>query len=388
MIIYIAVTIIIFSILMFLYNIRENKYIGFLSAYLIVYALYAITHYYTFYGVNPTLVALAWNNFSPIYLLGGPLLYFYVKSSLEDTIKLKWLDLLHVIPSIILFIGIIPYLFSPFEEKLKNAHLIIQDINNIKVIRMNRIFPNTFVYASRPILSISYIIASFMLLILKVRKEKNPSRQFKLVTKWIAVLLSISLLVIFILAFMGSKLFKEDVRVLLIKYQDLHALTGAFFLLLPLSLLMFPQILYGVPVIEKTNEDISKPSLSTKKSTESTNKNVDAFKELSERILTYFDQEKPYLKQNFNLTDLAAALNVPQHHISYCFSDFLDTNFTKLRTSKRVEHAQNLLQQGITKDFTVDKVAELSGFSSRSTFFSAFKEYTGMTPTEFMEQKK
>ncbi|MEY3920867.1 MAG: hypothetical protein RL634_628 [Bacteroidota bacterium] len=388
MIIYIAVTIILFAILMFLYNIRANKHIGFLSAFLIIYALYAIAHYYTFYGTNPTIVAIAWNNFSPVYLLGGPVLLFYIKASLEDKIVFKWYDLLHLLPSILLFIGITPYLFSPFEEKLKAANLIIQDVNNIKVIRMNSIFSNSFIYLSRPTISIFYIIASIILLISKVRKEKKPSRQFKLVTKWLTILLSISFILIIILAIMGSNLFKSDVRAMLAKYQELHSLLGALFLLLPLSLLLFPQILYGVPVLEEEVIKSSNQIQPNKINPEGAIKNGDAFKKLSERILEYFEAEKPYLKQNFSLTELATALNVPQHHISYCFSDFLETNFTKLRASKRVEYAQKLLQQGITKDFTVEKVAELSGFSSRSTFFSTFKEYTGMTPTEFMERNK
>ena len=189
---------------------------------------------------------------------------------------------------------------------------------------------------------------------------------------------------------MGSNLFRSDVRALLLKYQELHGLAGALFLLLPMSLLLFPQILYGVPVIEKPiNRDTStETSLPIKNISESQNKNVNGFKDLSDKILAYFENEKPYLKQNFSLTDLAAALNVPQHHISYCFSDFLETNFTKLRATKRIEYAQHLLQKGITKEYSIEKIAELSGFSSRSTFFSTFKEYSGMTPTEYMEQNK
>jgi AraC-like DNA-binding protein len=117
------------------------------------------------------------------------------------------------------------------------------------------------------------------------------------------------------------------------------------------------------------------------------NKNDESFKLLSQRILEYFDNEKPYLQQNFSLTQLAIALNIPQHHVSYCFSEYLETTFTKLRTLKRIAYAQTLLREGITKDFTIEKVAELSGFSSRSTFFSAFKEQTGMTPAEYTDLK-
>jgi AraC-like DNA-binding protein len=152
---------------------------------------------------------------------------------------------------------------------------------------------------------------------------------------------------------------------------------------------MFPQILYGLPVRDLSKAmPVTKEPYNTKKYIQSTVKNQEAFKILSQKILEYFEAEKPYLKQNFTLTELAAALHCPQHHISYCFSDFLDTSFTKLRSTKRIEYAQNLLKEGTIKDFTIDQIAEMSGFSSRSTFFSTFKEITGMTPTEFMEQSK
>ena len=391
MIIYfVAITTILFAIMMFIYNINKNRNVRLLSAYLFIYSFYAIAHYTTFYSTNPTLVAICWNNLSPIFTLGGPVLFFYVKSSLEDKIIWKWSDLIHLIPFIIICIGLLPYLLSPFENKLQAANLIIQDVNNIKKIPMNSIFSNLFIYLSRPLMAIIYISASIRLLIRKNNSEKNPSRQFQLITKWITVLLAISFLIIVIMAFLGSNLFKHDVRTMLDQYQDLHAIAGALFLMLPLSLLLFPQILYGIPIIEKnTSEEMdASPNNAIKKSTDVPAKNIDAFKELSEKIIAYFDQEKPYLKQNFSLTELATAMNAPQHHISYCFSDFINTSFTKLRAAKRVEYAKTLLQQGLANDFTIDKIAELSGFSSRSTFFSTFKEYTGMTPTDYMEQSK
>ncbi len=390
MIIYIAVTIIVFSILMFVYNFKENRHIGFLSVYLILYGLYSISHFATFYSKNPNMVAFGWNNFSPFYMLAGPALFFYVKSSLEDRIKWKWYHLGHLIPFIVLAIGILPYWLTSIDEKIKVGEQIVQDINKMKTIRMNWLFSNLFIYLSRPITIIGYNIASAIILIKKIKEEKQPSKQFKLIVRWIAILLGVSQLLLTILGIMGANLFNNDVSRMLTKYQDLHALAGGLFILIPICLLLFPQILYGIPAIENTITKIDQTPAhihTEKKSVQSINKNQEAFKQLGERILEYFDNEKPYLKQNFSLTELASALQVPQHHISYCFSDFLETSFTKLRAAKRIEYAQTLLKDGITKDFTMDKVAELAGFSSRSTFFSTFKEFTGMTPTEYMEQR-
>jgi AraC-like DNA-binding protein len=310
---------------------------------------------------------------------------------LDDTLTWKWHHLIHLIPTVLLFIGIIPYISSPFEAKLDAARLIANDLNNIKQIRMNTIFPNLIVYFSRPLLILSYIIAAGFILIKKIRNEKEPSRQFLLVTKWLGILLIISSILMLILAIMGSNLFTKDTNSMLIELRQLHVIAGAFMMILPLTLLLFPQIFYGIPVRENDIEqkiNIEITQIQTEKFIDASKKNQASFKLLSENILAYFENEKPYLDPSFNLTSLASSLNVPQHHISYCFSDFIDTSFTKLRASKRIEYAKSLLLQGITKDFTIDKVAEMSGFSSRSTFFSTFKEYTGLTPTEFVEKTK
>ncbi|MFN5232273.1 MAG: helix-turn-helix domain-containing protein [Bacteroidota bacterium] len=390
MILYIAVTTIIFSFMMFILNIKENRHIGFLSLYLILYGLYSITHFSTLFSNNPKMVAFGWNNFSPFYLLAGPALYFYVKSSLEDRIHWKWHHLAHLIPFVAVAIGILPYWLTSINEKIKVGEQIVQDINQMKTIRMNWIFSNLFIYLSRPITIIGYIIASAIILIKKIKEEKKPNKQFKLIVRWIAILLAVSLVLLIILAIMGTNLFNDNVRMVLTRYQYLHALAGGLFVLIPICLMLFPQILYGVPVIENTitkNDQSSSANHNDNTSLSSLNKNDESFKLLSQRILEYFDNEKPYLQQNFSLTQLAIALNIPQHHVSYCFSEYLETTFTKLRTLKRIAYAQTLLREGITKDFTIEKVAELSGFSSRSTFFSAFKEQTGMTPAEYTDLK-
>jgi AraC-like DNA-binding protein len=391
MIVFLSSTIIVLSIIMFLYNRNLKNYSGLLSIYLIIFSIYAIAHNQTFYSNNEFLIAIFWNNFSPLYLLAGPTLYFYVIATLEDNITWKWYHLLHLIPAVLLFIGIIPYLFSSFEEKLNAARLIAAEVNNIKTIRMNAIFPNLIVYLSRPLLSISYIIACGIILIKNIKTQKEPSKQFKLVTRWISILLIISFILLFILAAMGTNLFRNDTRTMLDEMRQLHVFAGALMLILILTLMLFPQIFYGIPVRENNIEqkiNVEIAQIQTKKFIDASKKNQASFKLLSENILAYFENEKPYLDPSFNLTSLASSLNVPQHHISYCFSDFMDTSFTKLRATKRIEYAKSLLLQGITKDFTIDKVAEMSGFSSRSTFFSTFKEYTGLTPTEFIEKNK
>lgn len=388
MIVFSSIVTILFALVSLFYNRKTKNYQAFLSAFLIIFSLYAIGHYFNLFDKNPFVTAIFWNNFSPLWMLCGPLIYFYVKGTLDDSIQWNKYQLLHLLPSLIIFIGLIPYLFTSFDYKLSIAHEILNDPNKIFEVKMNWILSNQAVHISRFATSLIYILISFNVLYKKVKSDQDHSRQFKLINRWLIILLSITFLISLLFTIGGIGATFIGIASAVNVYKIMHNIIGMLFLLLPVMLLLFPQILYGLPSRVSVKETLPSATASISIPNQLKNKNAEAFKELSENILKYFDEEKPFLDKNFNLTVLAASMNVPQHHISYCFSDFMDVSFTKLRANKRVAYAQELLQQGMTKEYTIEKVAELSGFSSRSNFFSTFKECAGMTPTEFVEQHK
>ena len=382
MIVFISITVLLFTGILFFNNWKQNRSVAFLAIYLLSYSIFPVSFYYTYIAKDTFWLAIFLNNFTPLYLLGGPCLYFYVKGTIEDKLSFKWLDILHLIPAMVYFIGTAPYLFSSFEYKLQTATAIIQNIESIKTIRLNWILPFKLNFLFRPIIVSGYIIAAYRILYVKAKSLTAPSRQFKLIARWIIILLTTSL-VLMLLYLAVSSLFNErNIKNTLQDLDNLHFVTVGIVMIVPVSMLLFPQILYGLPNREQENSSLeNNPS---KNLTEPIQRNNEAFKKLSETILNYFDKEKPFLEQNFNLTDLASALKVPQHHISYCFSDFIEMSFTKLRATKRVDYAKELMLQTNMKEISLDQIAERSGFSSRSSFFSSFKDFTGMPPSEFL----
>jgi len=382
MIVFISFTVLLFTGILFFNNWKQNRSVAFLAIYLLSYSIFPVSFYYTYIAKDTFWLAIFLNNFTPLYLLGGPCLYFYVKGTIEDKLSFKWLDILHLIPAMVYFIGTAPYLFSSFEYKLQTATAVIENIESIKTIRLNWILPFKLNFLFRPIIVCGYIIAAYRILYVKAKSLPAPSRQFKLIARWIMILLTTSL-VLMLLYLAVSSLFNErNIKNTLQDLDNLHFVTVGIVMIVPVSMLLFPQILYGLPNREQENSSLeNNPS---KNLTEPIQRNNEAFKKLSETILNYFDKEKPFLEQNFNLTELASALKVPQHHISYCFSDFIEMSFTKLRATKRVDYAKELMLQTNTKEISLDQIAERSGFSSRSSFFSSFKDFTGMTPSEFL----
>ncbi len=113
--------------------------------------------------------------------------------------------------------------------------------------------------------------------------------------------------------------------------------------------------------------------------------NEDPFHALSERMMTWMETHKPYLDQDFSLESLADQLEVPKHHLYYCFRNILKTKFTTLRTQYRIEHAKQLLREADIRNITLDAIGHASGFASRSGFYKTFKEEVGCSPGEFME---
>jgi YesN/AraC family two-component response regulator len=117
-------------------------------------------------------------------------------------------------------------------------------------------------------------------------------------------------------------------------------------------------------------------------------KDVDPFLLLSTEIFDYLEREKPFVDPDFSMSHIAVIFNVPQHHVAYCFNHLLKKKFSTVRTEFKVNHAKELLDKGLTETLSIDGIGEKAGFVTRSNFYSSFKAVTGLTPSEYLENKQ
>jgi MoxR-like ATPase len=68
--------------------------------------------------------------------------------------------------------------------------------------------------------------------------------------------------------------------------------------------------------------------------------------------------------------------------------NYIDKKITKLRTELRVQHAKELLLTDEINISSLEGIWTKSGFSSKTSFFTSFKEETGLTPKEYLHQKR
>ena len=159
MLYYFALLSIIMSFLIAMYNWKVQKNALYIGGILVILSTYALSHYFSDPSQSDFSLALFYGTLSPLWLLPGPLLYFYFRSVIHpDKIWNSWKDLLHFIPSMIHLANITPYLLSPFSYKLFVAHAIHQDLNNIQVFNINAFYSFQFAFLSRPIHLIVYLV--------------------------------------------------------------------------------------------------------------------------------------------------------------------------------------------------------------------------------------
>ena len=195
--------------------------------------------------------------------------------------------------------------------------------------------------------------------------------------------------------FLSLSLSKQTVTTALINSQFTHNLSGIAYFSMSFMLLLFPRILYGMPIytIESAIANKIQPELKKESNLLESIKILpevqllqdDPFFDLVERINDYLLKEEPYINPDFSINELAATLKVPVHHVSYCLNTLMNVKFTTLRTQFRIKYAIKLLNSGQADELSMDGIGKKSGFSTRSNFYNAFKTETGLTPSEYLE---
>ena len=373
--------------LLLLINIKESNRVNlFLFVFFLINNLYSLAHYATIYSGNKTMVAILLVNFTPIFLLTGPMLFFYVRGVLRDDYKFEKFDWLHFIPAFILLINILPHLFSSYAFKLSFAERVLMNpaeiLNNI-----NLFVPSRFNFFLRPIIGLIYIGACIRLVFLKFKFEKPEDKQSLLIYRWLSLLIFNTLLVY--VSFLIFTIFSFQT----LDYK-MAEVRGYYFLNISLiglvlfntTLLFFPNILYGLPQLDFLLPNRKKAAASVaepKKMVKSFEISEEKLQLLNEKIETY-SLTKPYLNPEFSLSVMSASTDIPVHHLSYYFNEHMNVNFNTWKNDLKINFVIEQIEKGNNELLTLDALAKQAGFVSRTTFLSAFKQKIGLTPTEFL----
>jgi AraC-like DNA-binding protein len=142
-------------------------------------------------------------------------------------------------------------------------------------------------------------------------------------------------------------------------------------------LITHPEVFEGLPYIKRTI-----PPMDLVANNEAMTIATDFEKEIG-LIEQYFENEAPFLKQNISINDVSVALGIPARSLSFLLNAHFQQRFTDYVNTHRILFVNQKIKSGYLNKFTIESLAQLAGFSSKSTFHAAFKKVNQCTPKEF-----
>jgi len=106
--------------------------------------------------------------------------------------------------------------------------------------------------------------------------------------------------------------------------------------------------------------------------------------DLVNKIGKYMALEKPYLNRELSIYDLSDQLKISRHILSEVINEHMGKNFYSLINEYRVKEVKERLKSDDSRQLTILAIAYDSGFNSKSSFNTIFKEKTGQTPSEYL----
>ncbi|MCF8407138.1 MAG: helix-turn-helix domain-containing protein [Chitinophagaceae bacterium] len=110
------------------------------------------------------------------------------------------------------------------------------------------------------------------------------------------------------------------------------------------------------------------------------------FDSITHQLEAFFILKKPYLDSNLRLGVIAIELNVSSRVLSQAIQYKYETTYSNFINSWRLNYIteQRALHEEWS-NYSFDLLAEISGFSSRQSFYNAVKKIHGTTPTKFLK---
>ncbi len=109
--------------------------------------------------------------------------------------------------------------------------------------------------------------------------------------------------------------------------------------------------------------------------------------ELIDTLGQIMKTRKPYLESTFTISTLALMAGTGRTYLSQTINEYYQKSFTQWINEYRVEEAIALMKSIKSEKFSIEAISEMAGFSSKSSFYMAFKTVTGTTPAEFLKNQ-
>jgi len=302
-------------------------------------------------------------------LLMGPTAYLYVRSCTQKDFEMRPILWLHFLP-LLLAIGYhLPFLLSSGEKKVAAffKFSVEGDLGIPKIVSLAKVL-HPAIYA---------VIC--IRLVLEYRKHLSNNASYVDVAfhRWLLLFSVVLLLPLFSVSAFVLTSFK------VFSATTFFSIFFLFIIAVHLAAMVKPELFHAFPhqmLLPESAEEQKQKYESSKLQDTQKDKYI-------EKLQAYTTEHKPYLAPELTLGQLSEQVNIPAHYVSQVVNEKLDCNFLDFINGYRVEEAKAKLVNPKFSHYTIMGVAHDAGFNSKSTFYTAFKKHTGMTPSQYRKQQ-
>jgi AraC-like DNA-binding protein len=105
-----------------------------------------------------------------------------------------------------------------------------------------------------------------------------------------------------------------------------------------------------------------------------------------EKILNALDNEKAYRDPEISLVKLSEKIGLSTNIVSYVINNVIGKNFRNMVNDYRIAEVKTKMLDPDFRHLSILGIALECGFNSESSFYRIFKKATGMSPKEFMQK--
>ncbi|SKC63616.1 AraC-type DNA-binding protein [Ohtaekwangia koreensis] len=357
---------------------REYRALGFLVLVMSIGLLGAVLGLSGYYKQFPHLMRIG----DPMGLLLGPLLYLYIYLLTRGETPKRFY--FHLVPFVLYVVSIIPFYTLSAEEKIAFGEKVFLNKNQSALALA--------IQVARTIHVMVYVVLS-LALIKRFDKvlEKNFSEIEKINLHKCQDLLRLYVVVCAIAIVIFIAVF----------FIPFHLVMANNLVGLGISLLIYilAYVSWGQQVV-KVNElvPVEAPQEiehQTPFTAYSGNENGritlhlsdEQYQNLSKRLEKLLDHDKVYLENELSLAQLSKKLNIVPYLASELINRKYQESFFDLINRHRIEEVKKRLTDPAFAYLSIFGVAVDCGFNSKSSFNTAFKKFTSLTPSQYRVSK-
>lgn len=109
---------------------------------------------------------------------------------------------------------------------------------------------------------------------------------------------------------------------------------------------------------------------------------------LIRQVKNAFEAKKVFKDPDLSLNKLSDLLNTNNRYLSQIINESFNKSFVNLVNEYRIREARKLLADPQYNHFTIESVAQMVGYNSKSAFNRSFKKITGLTPSFFQKSSR